>query len=82
MDEAYSGAGRSKLRPQSLRAIVGRITLLLGVAVLGGSFALSKLLTVFQAYDDEGYLLLSLKHYLNGGSLYTDTFTSFVPPFM
>src|SRR5262249_24181528 len=29
--------------------------------------------------DDEGYLLLSVKHYLNGGRLYTDTFTLFGP---
>jgi hypothetical protein len=73
VDEANSSAKKSKVGTQSLGTIAGRITLLLAVAVLGGSFAFSKLLTVFQKYDDEGYLLLSLKHYLNGSRLYTDT---------
>ena len=61
------------------KTVAGRISLLIAVAILGGSFALSKLLTVFEAYDDEGYLLLSLKHYLDGGHLYTDTFTNYGP---
>jgi hypothetical protein len=73
VDEANSSVKKSKVGTQSLGTIAGRITLLLAVAVLGGSFAFSKLLTVFQKYDDEGYLLLSLKHYLNGSRLYTDT---------
>src|SRR5437773_918448 len=36
-------------------------------------------MTVFYDYDDEGYVLLSLKHYLDGGHLYTDTFTNYGP---
>jgi predicted permease len=65
-------------RPVGL-ALAGRITLLVVVAILGGSFALSKLMTVFQKYDDEGYVLLSLKAYLNGGHLYSDTFSNYGP---
>ena len=61
------------------KTVAGRISLLIAVAILGVLFALSKLLTVFQAYDDEGYLLLSLKHYMDGGHLYTDTFTNYGP---
>jgi hypothetical protein len=67
------------LKSSKVRAIAGRITLLLVVGVLGVSFALSQLLTVFHQYDDEGYLLLSLKNYLDGGPLYTDTFTQYGP---
>jgi hypothetical protein len=36
-------------------------------------------MTVFQKYDDEGYVLLSLKAYLNGGHLYSDTFSNYGP---
>jgi hypothetical protein len=79
VDQPISSAEDSKIGPVVVRAIAGRITLLLVVAVLGGVFALSKLLTVFQKYDDEGYLLLSLNHYLNGSHLYTDTFTQYGP---
>jgi hypothetical protein len=69
----------SKIRPKAQQAIAARIVLVLVVAVLGGSFALSKLVTVFQEYDDEGLVLLSLKHYLDGGRLYTDTFAPYGP---
>ena len=61
------------------KTVAGRISLLIAIAILGVLFALSKLLTVFQEYDDEGYLLLSLKHYMDGGHLYTDTFTNYGP---
>jgi len=73
--QAISSAADCKV----VRTIGGRITFLLLVVVLAGSFALSKILTVFQKYDDEGYLLLSLKHYLNGDHLYTDIFNHYGP---
>ncbi len=47
--------------------------------VLAGAFALCKLFTMFMPYDDEGYLLLSLKHYLSEGRLYTDTYAQYGP---
>jgi hypothetical protein len=68
-----------KSNAQTVRVIAGRVMVLIIVAVFGGSFALSKLLTAFQIYDDEGYLLLSLKHYLNGSDLYTDIVTQYGP---
>jgi hypothetical protein len=79
VEKATFSTEEFKVGPHTVRAIAGPIALLLVVVVLGGSFALSKLLTAFGAYDDEGYLLLSLKHYLNGGRLYTDTFTQYGP---
>jgi hypothetical protein len=61
------------------KRVAGRISFWLVIATLAGAFALSNILTVFQIYDDEGYLLLSIAHYLSGGRLYTDTFTQYGP---
>jgi hypothetical protein len=41
------GAEESEVGPQTVLAIAGRVTFVLVVVVLGGSFALSKLLTLF-----------------------------------
>jgi hypothetical protein len=60
----------------ALRAAIGLAALLV---VLG--FARYALATRFQPYDDEGYLLLSLDHYLQGGHLYTETFSQYGPFF-
>jgi hypothetical protein len=35
----------------------------------------------FRNYDDEGYMLLSLQHYLAGGHLYSQVFTEYGPVF-
>lgn len=48
------------------------------VALRLGYFRLG---TVFLAYDDEGYLLLSIKHYMAGARLYTQVFTQYGPVF-
>jgi hypothetical protein len=37
------------------------------------------LATTFRPYDDEGYFLLSLKHYFAGGHLYTKVFSQYGP---
>ena len=37
------------------------------------------LATTFRYYDDEGYFLLSLKHYFAGGHLYTEVFSQYGP---
>src|SRR5690349_9445569 len=57
----------------------GKVILWAGTIVLAFLFALSRLLASFAAYDDEGYMLLSLKHYLNEGHLYTLTFSQYGP---
>lgn len=46
------------------------------VALVFGRYTLA---TTFRAYDDEGYILLSLDHYLGGGHLYTEVFSQYGP---
>ncbi|MBS1855960.1 MAG: hypothetical protein JST11_11390 [Acidobacteria bacterium] len=52
-----------------------------GAALLAYLFARHALSTVYKTYDDEGYMLLSLDHYLRGGHLYTEVFTQYGPFF-
>jgi hypothetical protein len=58
--------------------------------VLGAAIAMAALLgallyiryalaITFQAYDDEGYLLLSFGHYFKGGALYTAVYSDYGP---
>jgi hypothetical protein len=53
-----------------LRRVIAVLAFLVGLRIayfrLGNNFA---------GYDDEGYVLLSIKHYLAGGQLYTDVFS-------
>ena len=49
------------------------------VTLVGALSATVPLLTSFAAYDDEGYMLVSLVHYISEGHLYTQTFSSYGP---
>ena len=49
------------------------------LALVGALFATVPLLTNFEPYDDEGYMLLSLAHYINEGHLYTQTHSLYGP---
>ncbi len=49
------------------------------VTVIGALATAVPLLTQFSAYDDEGYMLESLAHYVNVGHLYTLTFSQYGP---
>ncbi len=49
------------------------------VALVGALFATAPLLTSFASPDDEGYILVSLAHYINNGHLYTQTFSQYGP---
>ena len=49
------------------------------VALTGALAATPRLLTWFADYDDEGYMLVSLGHYINNGHLYTQTFSQYGP---
>ena len=40
-------------------------------------FARYSLATTFRFYDDEGYILLSLDHYMKGGTLYGNVFSQY-----
>jgi hypothetical protein len=49
-------------------------------AVLAGvRYARHFLGMVYRPYDDEGYLLLAIDHYLKGGHLFTDLFSQYGP---
>jgi hypothetical protein len=47
--------------------------------VVGLLFGRYELATTFHNYDDEGYFLLMIKHYLGGGHLYTEVFSQYGP---
>ena len=49
------------------------------VALAGALCASLRLLTEFERYDDEGYMLVSLAHYIKDGHLYTQTFSQYGP---
>ena len=49
------------------------------VAVVGALAAATRLLTRFSFWDDEGYVLISLAHYVKEGHLYTQTFSQYGP---
>jgi hypothetical protein len=51
------------------------------VALAGALSAAQRLLTRFAVWDDEGYMLVSLAHYINEGHLYTRTFSQYGPFF-
>lgn len=53
----------------------------LTVAVGAISLAFLQMFTSFQAYDDEGYLLVSLRSFLDGGNLYDDVYTQYGPAY-
>ncbi len=63
----------------SLRGVRTQAALAIAVAVTGVFFAKHALGTVFQVYDDEGYALISLSHYLSRGHLYTETYSQYGP---
>ena len=56
-----------------------RIAVLGAVFIVAWLFAKHALVTDYRLYDDEGYMLLSIDHYLSGGHLYTDVFTQYGP---
>jgi hypothetical protein len=49
------------------------------VAIVGALPATMPLLTFFGDWDDEGYMLVSLTHYIQDGHLYTRTFSQYGP---
>ena len=63
----------------SLRGVRTQAAVAIAVAVTGVFFAKHALGTVFQVYDDEGYVLISLSHYLSRGHLYTETYSQYGP---
>lgn len=56
---------------------IGFTTLLIGL----GISAYWQLFTTFRFWDDEGYLLISLRNFASGGQLYTDVSSQYGPAF-
>ena len=56
-----------------------RACVAIGASVIGLLYGRYMLATTFRYYDDEGYFLLSLKHYFAGGHLYTEVFSQYGP---
>jgi hypothetical protein len=68
---------RPVIRPATLVRAVIPAAALLAVAL----YARYALAITYHPYDDEGYVLLTLDHYLKGGGLYTDVFSQYGPFF-
>jgi hypothetical protein len=58
----------------ALRAVIALAAVLAGIL-----YARHILGTIYRPYDDEGYLLLAIDHYLRGGHLFTDVFSQYGP---
>jgi len=63
----------------SFRGVRIQAALAIAGAVIGLLFAKHTLAAVFRTYDDEGYALISLAHYLSRGHLYTETYSQYGP---
>ena len=59
----------------SLPIVFGAIT---GWALLSGYF---QVFSIFPPYDDEGYLMMTVKQFTNGGVLYDEVYTQYGPAY-
>jgi hypothetical protein len=55
--------------------------LALGLLCLGGVYAYSITFSLFNPYDDQGYIMMSVRGFLGGYPLYTDVYSNFGPFF-
>ena len=58
-----------------------RVSIAISACLVALRLGYYRLGTGFFDWDDEGYILLSLKHYVAGGHLYTKVFTEYGPVF-
>lgn len=65
--------------PQSVRTSAFWVVLFVVAAGVCGFSAYQRAFCTFAEYDDEGYVMLSLKQHLQGGVLYDDVFTQYGP---
>jgi hypothetical protein len=66
--------------PRTLGVV--RLLTVLSVSVATTYYAFFVMFGWFSPYDDEGYLLISLKGYLSGASIYDQVFTQYGPLFL
>jgi hypothetical protein len=59
--------------------LIAELGLFISIFFLGVWFARHTLGTTFRVWDDEGYMLLSLRSYLQGHPLYSETYTQYGP---
>ncbi len=81
-DGATNVSGSDKTKPFGAK----RTAILVGVAliiaaVLVPTYAYPRMFTTFRNYDDEGYMLTSLRGYMAGGALYDNVFTQYGPAY-
>jgi hypothetical protein len=72
-------ANLQKLPVLERRGTLLRACVTIGAFAIGLLYGRYKLASTFPSYDDEGYFLLSLKHYFAGGHLYTEVFSQYGP---
>ena len=71
---------RNRARSTSVSlGIALRAGIALAAVLAGACYARHILGMVYRPYDDEGYLLLAIDHYLKGGHLFTDVFSQYGP---
>jgi hypothetical protein len=58
---------------------IGRVLLASLALVASAVFAYVEMFSQFQYYDDEGYVMVSVKSFLDGHPLYVETFTEYGP---
>src|SRR6516164_4241940 len=73
-DSRNRARSTSAYRGTALRAVIALAAVLAGIL-----YARHVLGTIYRPYDDEGYLLLAIDHYLRGGHLFTDVFSQYGP---
>src|SRR5947208_1811016 len=72
----------SRIRnPESRRLSPGFWILNSGFFLVGAAFAYYTLFATFQTWDDEGYIMLSIKFFNQGYPLYDDVYSQYGPFF-
>src|SRR5580704_14729693 len=81
LSNEHSRQGQPAVNPASTRLRFPGLWTVLAilVALVGALFAAVRIPTQFASWDDEGYMLVSLAHYIHIGHLYTQTFSEYGP---
>ena len=59
----------------------GPTLLLLATVAIGLAYAYDSIFSIFRQYDDEGFILISLKSFFQGGALYDEVYSCYQPGF-
>ena len=65
----------------NLKAKFGLITVFAAITVWALVSGYDQVFSVFAPYDDEGYLMLTVREFLNGGVLYNEVYTQYGPAY-